>query len=36
MGVAMAGNVLSTDSFDSKMKDEGGYGVWVGLKFVKK
>jgi hypothetical protein len=32
----MAGNVLSTDSFDSKQEDEGGYGVWVGLKFVRK
>lgn len=36
MGVSMAGNILSTDSFDSKLEDEGGYGVWVGLKFVRK
>ena len=36
MGVAMAGNVLSTNSFDDKMEDERGYGFWVGLKFVRK
>ena len=36
MGVAMAGNILSTDSFDSKLEDEGGYGAWIGLKFVRK
>ena len=36
MGVAIAGNVLSTDSFDSELEDEGGYGVWVGVKFVRK
>ena len=36
MGVSMAGNILSTDSFDDKLEDEGGYGVWVGLKFVRK
>ena len=36
VGVAMAGNVLSTDSFDSKLEDEGGYGVWVGVKLVRK
>lgn len=36
MGVAMAGNILSTDSFDSKLEDEGGYALWVGFKFVRK
>ena len=36
MGVAMAGSVLSTDSFDDKLDDERGYGVWVGFKFVRK
>ena len=36
VGVAMAGNILSTDSFDSKLEDEGGYGLWIGFKFVRK
>jgi hypothetical protein len=36
LGFAAGADILANGAFDSDIKRQSGYGVWVGLKFVKK
>ena len=36
VGVALGGDILSTDGLDTDKKDEGGYSIWLGFKVVRK
>ena len=36
VGFAAGADVVSTSGLDAHIKDESGYSVWIGLKFVRK
>ena len=36
VGLALGGDVLSSSRFETNIKDEGGYSLWIGFKVVRK
>ena len=35
-GIAIGADVLATGGFDSHIKDEKGYSIWIGFKLIRK